>query len=288
MDALLLSSLVLLLLLLPALIFRSLIIKSEGLENPLDTSLKAEIGIVLFISIIFHLIGICVLNALNIPCNLYVLFQILIGNGLSIDSEIINNSIIPFLIYIIVQIFISVILSLFLKKICLKYYLDIKFSFLPISNNWDNLLSGRVFELERIRHINSKIIELKDFQREIFDKISNHEVNLSKKDVRRQIKAKIHELKSKKKIAFNSVELDVLVQTSLGDVIYKGKIHKYYLSKDNSLDKVVLTECLRRKFCNGSVKNKGKFHYLDSKLFVINHCEMKNLNIRYCIIEENI
>ncbi|MPM03111.1 hypothetical protein SDC9_49371 [bioreactor metagenome] len=288
MDALLLSSLILLLLLLPALIFRSLIIKSEGLENPLDTSLKAEIGIVLFISIILHLIGIFVLNWLDAPFNFYNLFQILIGNSISIKEEIINNSLIPFLIYILVQIIFGAILSLFLKKICLKYYLDIKYDFLPISNNWDNLLSGRVFELERIRHINSKILELKNFQRNIFKQIRNKEIDLSKKEVRRKIKEKILELKSKKKIAFNCVELDVLVQTSLGDVIYKGKIHKYYLSKDNSLDKVVLTECLRRKFCNGSIKNKGKFHFLDSKLFVINHSEMKNLNIRYSIIEEKI
>jgi len=91
------SSVILILLLLPALFLRTFIIHSDSLENPLDTSIKTETGIIFLIAIIQHLFGIFIIN-LNGTYEVYFnqLFYILIGHSEKINDKILNFSFIFF------------------------------------------------------------------------------------------------------------------------------------------------------------------------------------------------
>ena len=58
----------------------------------------------------------------------------------------------------------------------------------------------------------------------------------------------ISTVKNLYKDQFNYVEADILTSSSKGDVIYKGNVTKYYLAKDNQLDKLILEDVYKKKF----------------------------------------
>ena len=287
------SSVILILLLLPALFLRTFIIHSDSLENPLDTSIKTETGIIFLIAIIQHLFGIFIIN-LNGTYEVYFnqLFYILIGHSEKINDKILNFSFLPFLFYTLFQIFFGILFAIGAKRLILRYYLDIHFNFLPISNEWDQVLSGRIWEYDRIMKINNSIKDLRKFQKEVISDITKDKplTKTERKDIEEQIHQEILELKKTRRIPpiYNYVEIDVLVNTADGDMIYKGRVFKYYLGKDNTLDKIVLKDAFRRKFIDvkDETTKKIEFYEFESKLFVIKYSEIKNLNVRYTFIEE--
>jgi len=290
------SSVIILLLLLPSIFFRTFVIRSDSFENPLDTSIKTELGIVFLFAVIQHLVGYLFLyHTLDFNIEIDQLYFIIKGESKLINVNLLDYSFIPFLFYILTQIAVGIIVAIVLKKIILKYYLDIRYNYFPITNEWDKLLSGRLFEYDRIRKLNSDIKDLYRFRGYIIDSIkSSDEIddNQKKQDIvsiKNRIKEEILNIKKLKKIPeYNYVEIDVLVNTSDGDMIYKGRVFKYYLSKDNTLDKIILKDAFRRKFeavKDESISN-NEFYEFESKLFVIKYCEIKNLNVRFTFYEE--
>ena len=98
-----LSSLLIILLLIPAIIFRAFIIKSDGLENPLDTSLRVEIVFILIVATIIHIVGIILIPVVSSSdVNIYETYLIFSGFGESVSKDIINYSFVRFLIYIVI------------------------------------------------------------------------------------------------------------------------------------------------------------------------------------------
>lgn len=287
------SSVILILLLLPALFLRTFIIRSDSLENPLDTSIKTETGIIFLIAIIQHLFGLIIIN-LNGTFQIYFdqFYYILSGEPDKINDAILNYSLSLFLYYTLFQISLGIAFAVGAKRLILRYYLDIHFKFLPISNEWDQVLSGRIWEYDRIMKINSSIKDLRKFQKDVISNVSGNIAltKTEKKEIRKQIHQEIKELKKTRRIPpiYNYVEIDVLVNTASGDMIYKGRVFKYYLGKDNTLDKIVLKDAFRRKFIDVKDETSKKigFYEFESKLFVIKYSEIKNLNVRYTFIEE--
>ena len=99
-----LSSILIIFLLLPSIFFRAFIIRSDSLENPLDTSIKTELGIVFFISIIVHVIGIFLVNKFSsYNFDIVHLYQIILGDPEYVDLQVLRDSFTPFLQYIVIQ-----------------------------------------------------------------------------------------------------------------------------------------------------------------------------------------
>jgi hypothetical protein len=291
-----LSSLLIILLLLPAIFFRTFIIKSDSLENPLDTSIKTELGIIFFLALFQHLIGYYVITNWFKNEILFDQFYFIIkGDSEYINTEILNYSFLRFFVYISLQILVNIFLALFAKWLIVRYYLDICTNFFPISNEWDKLLSGRLYEFDRVQKLNNDIKDLNSFSKTIRSDISSNanlkwkERIIKKFEVRRAIRNEISELKKLRRVpVYNYIEVDVLVNTAESDIIYKGRLYKYYLAKDNTLDKIILKDAFRRKFINEKteINQKLEFYEFESKLFVIKYSEIKNLNVRFTFYEE--
>lgn len=89
------------------------------------------------------------------------------------------------------------------------------------------------------------------------------------------------------------IQIDALVQTSEGTVVYCGILEDYFLSRDNGLDRIYLSSVYRRRLGEDKTeegeKNVGYFErYLDTRyysmpgdLFVIPYEKIINLNITY-------
>jgi hypothetical protein len=89
------------------------------------------------------------------------------------------------------------------------------------------------------------------------------------------------------------IQIDALVQTSNGTVVYCGTLEDYFLSKDNGLDRLYLSSVYRRKLeedRSNDENAEGEYleKYLDTRyyampgdLFVIPYERIINLNITY-------
>lgn len=157
------GTLIVITLLLPGILFRTFIIKSESFENPLDTSINTEIGFILVYSIIAHTIGFVILSYLiELNFRMDQLIFLINGNNEKIDFLIIENSIIISFIYLFCQIILSITVAIIIKKLSLKYFWDLKWNYLPITSEWDNILSGRLNSFERYKEIKGTITNLEN------------------------------------------------------------------------------------------------------------------------------
>lgn len=80
------------------------------------------------------------------------------------------------------------------------------------------------------------------------------------------------------------IKIDVLVDTQEEPVLYRGTLFEYYLAKTNSLDKIIITNAMRRGLNN---VESNEFHEFNSDLFIIENKHIKNINIKYYYAEEN-
>lgn len=284
-----LASLILLLLLLPGAAFRSFVIKSDSLENPLDSTLQTELTIVLVVSIFAHFVGVYAIEffsySLGYPLqvNFAQFFWIIKGDSKHVDSLFLNRNVIPFLSYTMTNIILFGLLGLWVKRLALKRYWDLKYSFISITNEWDQLLSGRLFEYDRLLEIEKRIKGLRLDKKNVREGESKEEILAALDEVIDELKAE-----KKKQLQYNFADIDALVSSSDGDLIYKGRVHKYYLSKDNSLDKIILKNAFRRKYYDNSETEKDEFKEFESKLFVLKYEQIKNLNVRFTFINEDV
>jgi hypothetical protein len=94
------------------------------------------------------------------------------------------------------------------------------------------------------------------------------------------------------------IQVDTLVSSSEGNIIYSGTLEDYFLSKENGLDRIYLSNVYRRKLkddLNNDQPNVGYLErHLDSRyysmpgdLLVLTYDKIINLNITYYQVEEN-
>lgn len=285
------SSLIIIFILLPPILFRVFLVKSDSLENPLDTSLKTELGIIFLFSLIQHSLGIIFLKLLQIntfnPGQLYYILQ---GDSKNFLPNMIDSSFLPFIFYTLIQIALSIFGGYLLRLLILDKYWDIKFAFFPVTNRWDRILSGRSYQYDMLY---ANVSELEAFKREQVLLISQEEDNLKQRnsDIKKIKKGIDNEIRFQKKSIKDIdfvVMVDVLVNTSEGDMIYKGRVYDYSLGKDNSLNEIQLKEPFKRKFFDilDKSNNDIEFTAFDSCLLVIKYSDIINLNIRYSLINE--
>ncbi|MGC3977446.1 MAG: hypothetical protein QM751_03975 [Paludibacteraceae bacterium] len=283
MSNIALSGLILLFLLLPGILFRAFMIRADSLENPLDTSFSTETGIILFSSICLNALGYFVAT-LFYEVDITQLYLVLLGNSDKIDFRIFQSSAIPFFIFYILPLSFFAILAAFaVRQVILNYFLDIRYSFLPVVNEWDKLLSGRYFEWNQK---NSLYKERKEMKSTLKDLKKNEEKDKKKIETTNKLvsdtKVLIKDINNriKNKSNPNRLYVDVLVSLPGGDMLYRGEVYKYFLGKDNSLEKIILNNVHKRPF---NATGKG-FRSFESNLFVIRYEDIKNLNVRYAPI----
>lgn len=277
-----LSSLIIITLLLPGILFRTFIIKSDSFENPLDTSIKAEIGFILLLSLIIHTIGLIVCEyVFKLNFHIDQLYYLLIADKDKIDLNIIKKSTYFTIVYLFSQIIVCSLVAIYLKKEALKRFWDFKTPFFPITSEWDNILSGRYYLYERNKEltmekaeVSNKIKELEKFIKKSKDAKKGKEILDNLKTQRSILDAKI----DKSNMVF--VKIDALTDFQDELILYRGTVYEYFLSKKNQLDKITLYNSFRRLLYPEQDSEK-EFYEFNSNMFVIDYENIKNLNIRY-------
>jgi hypothetical protein len=85
------------------------------------------------------------------------------------------------------------------------------------------------------------------------------------------------------------IQIDLLATTGDGSVIYSGILQDYYLSKDNGLDRIYLSQVYRRKLKDdlahadqSNVQQLDERYYqMPGELFVIQYEKILNMNVTY-------
>jgi len=85
------------------------------------------------------------------------------------------------------------------------------------------------------------------------------------------------------------IQVDLLANTSEGSVIYSGILQDYYLSKDNGLDRLYLSQVYRRKLKDDLAysdqsniqKLDERYYQMPGELFVIHYDKIINMNVTY-------
>jgi hypothetical protein len=96
------------------------------------------------------------------------------------------------------------------------------------------------------------------------------------------------------KSSITMIQLDVVVNSSEGNIIYTGTLTDFYLSKDNGLDRVYLGNVYRRKLKDDLSPDKHnggylarhldeRYYAMPGDLFVVTYDKIINLNITYYI-----
>lgn len=284
-----LGSLILIFLLIPGIAFRIALIKSDSFENPLDTSLRAEIGLILVSSALIHILGTATLSHFGITTDIKSLYGAIIGDSSLIDWINFKNSYKNYFLYSICCTVFWYIVGLLIKYVFVRKFWDVKYSFIPMTNEWDAILSGRLFLSERKSILKSELKELKCELKELYPAFyirfwnwikkmycSKTETN-EKEQAIAEFKKEIQSIENKihAKIMSNFAKVDLVVETKDCDLIYRGKVHKYFLSKNNNLDKLILKEVRRKKI------DALEFKEFNSQYFVIQYDKIKNMNITF-------
>ena len=265
------SGLFLLILFLPGIIFRIVVIKSDSFENPLDTSRVAELVFIMIPTLVLHSIGYYVYeHLLQTNVNLEQIYYLLSGSSAAVQQldfvHIIKPALPGFLGYILLLCFFSAVLSWIFKKIILYCNLDlIKPSIFAISNEWDNILSGRIFLYQRKNDIKE---EIRDF---IAIKGGKSNLNKEDKQVVKAMKQKIKDLE------IDFIAIDVLVNAAGKNTIFKGTLLNYFLAKGNALDKLYLINPFKKEV---DAPSNEPFISITSDTLVIKSTHIINLNFR--------
>lgn len=285
-------------LILPGMLFRSFVIKSESFENPLDTSFKAEIAIVFLYALFVHGLGIIFLS--GFPSKAFdfsEFYLIFLGQTDKVNLLHLNDSFNNFIIYLWAQSIIACFIGFVFRKIVVRNRWDLKYTkstmtdennigfwslkrtVVPISNEWDNILSGRLFMLEREHEFKEK--ELNEFQ-ELRKKLSNktdsgnESQNEANKEGIKNIDEKIKKIIEERRKWPNFAQITALIEVNGVEVIYTGRLAKYYLSSNNSLSKIVLKNTVKVSSSN-SLPLDGS----EENWFIIPYQSTLNLNVQF-------
>lgn len=81
--------------------------------------------------------------------------------------------------------------------------------------------------------------------------------------------------------------VDALVKNDEGTIIYSGLLTEYVLSKEGGIDRLYLTDVKRRYLKNDEKEKPGesKYYYMPGQFFVLPFQHVVNLHITYYIVE---
>ncbi len=92
------------------------------------------------------------------------------------------------------------------------------------------------------------------------------------------------------------VRVDVMSESQSGTIIYSGILREFYLSKNDGLDRIYLSNVYRRKLNDDSPGELSapleqefdeRYYKMPGDMFVIPYQQIKNINISYYVIEED-
>ena len=81
------------------------------------------------------------------------------------------------------------------------------------------------------------------------------------------------------------VWVDLMVQTQEGTLLYTGVLNDYILSKENGLDRIYLSEVVRRYLTDDYNKDRQEYE-MPGNFMVFPFDKVLNMNITYYQIEE--
>ena len=93
------------------------------------------------------------------------------------------------------------------------------------------------------------------------------------------------------------IQVDVVLNSSEGDIIYSGILEDFYLSKENGLDRIYLRNVYRRNLKDDLAQDKENVGYLNRHLdvryyqmpgdiFIVSYEKVINMNVSYLMLDE--
>lgn len=251
------STLLIFLLVSPALIARRFYYTRELSRSYTSRNTLQEIFSSIFLCVLLHSLWIFIAREYKgLEINYEVLFKLLFSADKADYSQIDKNLKNVFLYFISLFVF-SILAGVIIKQVVRNLYLDRYIRFLRYDNKWYYLVSGEILDIP--------------------------DLNVYKEDpllYRRNI---------------SGIYADVLVKSD-SKIIYTGVIVDYQLAENNSVEYFVLARAIKQSLevslgsDNKPIKDKVtgtvKLEYVsskmaDSKYFVIPYSDVLNINFRY-------
>jgi hypothetical protein len=257
------SSLFLFILISPGLLFRFAYLQGSYAKLTFKVSAVEEILWAIIPAFLFHLLGIWfVENMLHQQIKLEVVYQFITGK--EPDFDIVRKSILPFSVYLLTLIALGVVTGVITRALVRGLKFDLYWKFLRFGNEWYYLLSGEMLNLPEKNTDESWIKRLGNYLKDVFAKKNQVEL----------------------------IQVDAVVNSTEGDLIFSGILKDFFLSKDNGLDRIYLSNVYRRSFKNDlqdEDKNPGflardtdeRYYAMPGDYFVITYDKIRNLNITY-------
>jgi hypothetical protein len=259
--SLIFGSVFLFILISPGLLFRFSYLQGTYAKLNFKVSAVEEVFWALVPTFFLHLTAVIILEYVTgYAIRLDIIYQLITGD--SSDFQIIKQSLLPFLIYLFVLIVIGVLLGILVRLTIRRLKLDFYLNFLRFGNEWHYLLSGEFVNYPK-----------KDSSTSFFKVVGGYLRTLRNPP---------------KKVQW--IQVDALMNSSEGDVIYSGILKEYFLSKDNGLDRIYLSQVYRRKYKKDlKLEPEGdpiqqlddRYYPMPGYLLVIRYDKVINLNITY-------
>ena len=178
--------------------------------------------------------------------------------------------------------------------------MDFKYPIFAISNEWDNILSGRSYMFNNILFINSELktpgTKFKTYLEKLqsqnwFCRFIQKPVVWYKwiQDFYSQEKKLLR--KQKKEIRHpDFLEASILVNTGHENILYTGRVKDYFLAKNNNIDKIYLEYATKESFTipneiERAENKQTKYKFSEEDLLVIKSDEIINIDIRIGMLE---
>jgi len=261
----------------PGLIFRFSYLQGTYAKLAFKVSAVEEVFWALVPALFMQVVGIlAVENLFHREIRLDIFYSLITGRD-PIDFNTIRPDLFLFLVYLSVVIFVSVVLGVATRLFVRKMKLDLYLAFLRFGNEWYYLLSGEILNLAK---------RPADPGAPWYIPVINYIDTLRKPKARIEL-----------------IQVDALINSSEGNFIYSGILENFFLSKDNGLDRIYLSNVYRRRLKDDLEADKPNLGYLarhmDTRyysmpgyLFVATYDKIINMNITYYtdllrLVEEN-
>lgn len=250
----------------PGLIFRFSYLQGTYAKLTFKVSAVEEVFWALVPALFMQIIGILVVETLfSVQVQLNVFYNLITG-GREIDFASIRPDLFPFLLYLSFMIATSIVLGIAARIIVRKLRLDLFLAFLRFGNEWYYLLSGEILNLSK---------RAPDPNAPWYNSVLNY------MDTLRKPKARIE-----------LIQIDALINSSEGNFIYSGILQNFFLSKDNGLDRIYLSNVYRRRIkddLEADAPNVGflarhldtRYYSMPGYLFVATYDKIINMNVTY-------
>jgi hypothetical protein len=260
--SLIFGSVFLFILISPGLLFRFSYLQGTYAKLNFSVSAVEEIFWAVVPTFFLHIMSVLIIESLTgYAVRLDIVYQLLVGEAN--NFEVIRHSLFQFLVYLTVVIALSILSGSIFRFAIRKLRLDFYLSFLRMGNEWHYLLSGEILNYPKK---NTGLTSVK-FLGKYFLALR----------------------RPSKKIQW--IQIDALMNSSEGDMIYSGILNEYYLSRDNRLDRIYLSEVYRRKLKADLALDEeeselvqhldDRYYSMPGDLFVIQYQQVLNLNITY-------